>query len=80
MQRAFGNHFRRAHLAAVVVQRHCQVSRVDQHHIGFWHTRHHALAHHLPPFLQNALAYHRVAFTLLHLLFHFLLGHLESVR
>src|SRR3546814_875045 len=74
---ALGDHPRRLHGRLVVLQGDGIVGRVGDHHVGLGHRRHHALARALDADLAQAALDQRVAFRLLVLVFHLLLGHAQ---
>ena len=76
--RALGKHHRGRGLLRVVAQGHGDMGGVGHHHVGLGHVLHHALHDHFHHLAALLPLDDRVAFGLLALVLHFVLGHLHA--
>lgn len=76
--RAFGDHRRGGHAAALVTQCHCVMGRVGHNHVGFRYLGHHPLARRFALQGTDACLDVRVAFRFLRFLAQLFLGHAQA--
>ncbi len=77
---ALGDHARRAHAAFLVAQRHGEMGRVGDHHVGLGHLGHHPAPRHLALQLTDPALDVRVALAFLVLLLDLFLGHAQLLE